>query len=59
MNMGKTRFFYYGESELTDEVKEDIKEAGVRFVNKDSTTEGADRKCTESVRPMMGPPREI
>ncbi len=44
MNMAKTRFVYYGESELTEEVTEAIREAGVRFVNKDSTTEGADRK---------------
>ncbi len=45
MNMAKTRFVYnyYGESELTEEVTEAIREAGVRFVNKDSTTEGADR----------------
>jgi hypothetical protein len=35
---------YYGESELTEEVTEAIKEAGVRFVSKDSTTEGADRR---------------
>ncbi len=33
-----------GESELTEEVTEAIREAGVRFVNKDSTTEGADRR---------------
>jgi hypothetical protein len=44
MNMAKTRFVYYGESELTEEVTEAIREAGVRFVNKDSTTEGADRR---------------
>ena len=44
MNMAKSRFVYYGESELTEEVTEAIREAGVRFVNKDSTTEGADRK---------------
>ncbi len=34
MNMAKTRFVYYGESELTEEVTEAIREAGVRFVNK-------------------------
>jgi hypothetical protein len=44
MNMAKSRFVYYGESELTEEVTEAIREAGVRFVNKDSTTEGADRR---------------
>jgi hypothetical protein len=45
MNMAKTRFVYYGESELTEEVTEAIREAGVRsFVNKDSTTEDADRR---------------
>lgn len=40
MNMAKTRFVYYGESELTEEVTEAIRDAGVRFVNKDSTTAG-------------------
>ena len=40
--MAKTRFVYYGESELTEEVTEAIREAGVRFVNKDSTR-GAER----------------
>jgi hypothetical protein len=45
MNMAKSRFVYYGESELTEEVTEAIREAGVRsFVNKDSTTEDADRR---------------
>ena len=44
MNMAKSRFVYYGESELAKEVTDAIREAGVRLVNKDSTTEGADRK---------------
>jgi hypothetical protein len=43
MAPAKTRFVYYGESELAKEVTDAIREAGVRLVNKDSTTEGADR----------------
>ncbi len=34
MNMAKTRFVYYGESELTEEVTEAIREAGSSEIRK-------------------------
>jgi hypothetical protein len=58
MNMAKTRFVYYGESELAKEVTDAIREAGVRLVNKDSTTEGADRKYHYIHGIPVGPNKE-
>ena len=58
MNMAKSRFVYYGESELAKEVTDAIREAGVRLVNKDSTTEGADRKYHYIHGIPVGPNKE-
>jgi hypothetical protein len=44
MNMNKSRFMYYGASELPDGMKEAIKEAGLKFVSRDSTMEGEVRR---------------
>ena len=56
--MAKTRFVYYGESELAKEVTDTIREAGVRLVNKDSTTEGRDRKYHYIHGIPVGPNKE-
>ena len=42
--MKKSRFMYYGASELPEGMKEAIKEAGLKFVNRDSTMEGEERR---------------
>jgi hypothetical protein len=58
MNMAKSRFVYYGESELAKEVTDAIREAGVRLVDKDSTTEGRDRKYHYIHGIPVGPNKE-
>ena len=44
LNMKKSRFMYFGASNLPEDLIEDIKDAGLKFVNRDSSMEGEDRK---------------
>ena len=44
LNMKKSRFMYFGASTLPEALMEEINEAGLKFVNRNSSMEGEDRK---------------
>jgi hypothetical protein len=49
MNLKKSRFMYYEDSELPVDLKEAIKKAGLKFVNRESTMEGEERSLKLSL----------